>query len=78
LAGEWHHHQLPSSEKELPAPPETDESTWLAAEYDEHEHGSFAPLSQPKLLVEQISWDAAHGSGNSSRTLLNALHRLRI
>jgi len=78
LAGETQHHHLPAPDRDLPAPMEGDEAEWLVVDFDHDEHGSFTLLSEPKLLVEQTSCDAAHGGGFSPRALLNALHRLRL
>ena len=71
-------HELPVPDSEMPAPMEGEEAEWLAADVEEHNHCSVAVVTEPRLLTEQISFDAAHGGGASPRALLNALHRLRI
>jgi hypothetical protein len=78
LTGPVDRHELPLPDSDLPAPMEGEEVEWLAADVEEHNHCSVALVTEPRLLTEQISFDAAHGGGASPRALLNALHRLRI
>src|SRR5262245_43170664 len=78
VAANADHRDLPGQDSNMPAPLEGDESEWLAADGEEHGQHFFCLVSEPKLLTEQVSCDAAHGGGSSPRALLNALHRLRI
>jgi hypothetical protein len=78
LAANADHRELPGPNSNMPAPLEGDEAEWLAVDGEEHGQQFFCLVSEPKLLTEQISCDAAHGGGSTPRALLKALHRLRI
>src|SRR5688500_7963940 len=73
LASPVDRHEQPLPDSNMPAPMEGEEAEWLAADIEEHNHCSVALVTEPRLLTEQISFDAAHGGGFSPRALLNAL-----